>query len=832
MEQMTWQKAAWIGLPKEEIEKKKILFNDMTGRFAYFRCELNVPETEGAPHLEILVTANSRYRLWINGTPVLSGPCKGDLQRQYYEQVDVSSHLAAGRNVFALQVLYNYPGESFAHAGERAAIFGVVSPAGGHFLRMEGELTGEEGSVLGTVTTGAADWRVYLEDSCYLTSDPVTINFGAEIETIDFRQALSGWKERDFVADDWSQAAVMEDPEITALIARCGILPKFRLTPRPIPLLYEKEAFFQRELICPQESGNKKDKAVEKACGLRAEEASGGESGCAGGLREEASGEESACAGKILENGSVRIPVGTKRTILLDAAEIMNAYPQYRITGGEGAELSFTYFEKFICEGREIARDDADHGEITGLTDRITLEGNALCYEPFWFRTFRFLRIVIDAGAAQTDVVLEAPRLRRTGYPLEVSSVVRSSEPWVSGVWEMCVRTLGNCMTETYMDCPYYEQLQYPMDTRLQALFTYAVTDDTRLAAKALEDFHCSMTRDGLIQGRYPSAFQQIISTFSLHYIFMQQEYYEQTGDETALRRYLPDVDAILNYYDTRIGEDGLVGRLDYWNFVDWQGAWAQNMGEPEALRHGPSTIINLMYAMALESGARLCGYAGRSDTAAQYRSRREAVLEQVQELCYSEERGMYREGPVFEQYTQHAQAWAVLNELAQGEQAAAVLRHALAEPDVLPVSFSTAYEFFRAMEKSGLYAETRENMMRWAHLLELHCTTCPEEPENGRSECHAWSALPMYEMTRVLGGVRPAGIAWESVRIEPHTEYLKDLEGECATPAGIISFRYQREKEGWTYRITMPENLPGVFVSPDGSETVLQTGENVVQKL
>ena len=31
------------------------------------------------------ITAVSRYRLWVNGTPVLSGPCKGDLNRQYYE---------------------------------------------------------------------------------------------------------------------------------------------------------------------------------------------------------------------------------------------------------------------------------------------------------------------------------------------------------------------------------------------------------------------------------------------------------------------------------------------------------------------------------------------------------------------------------------------------------------------------------------------------------------------------------------------------------------------------------------------------------------------------
>ena len=37
------------------------------------------------------------------------------------------------------------------------------------------------------------------------------------------------------------------------------------------------------------------------------------------------------------------------------------------------------------------------------------------------------------------------------------------------------------CAHETYMDCPYYEQLQYDGDTRLELLTTYAMTRDDRL---------------------------------------------------------------------------------------------------------------------------------------------------------------------------------------------------------------------------------------------------------------------------------------------------------------------------------------------------------------
>ena len=155
-----------------------------------------------------------------------------------------------------------------------------------------------------------------------------------------------------------------------------------------------------------------------------------------------------------------------------------------------------------------------------GRTDQLILSGDEFCYEPFWYRTFRFIQITVQTG--EEALTIGTSVYRRTGYPLSVDSHISSSVAWVNRVWEMCVRTLENCMMETYMDCPYYEQMQFPMDTRLQALFNYAVSRDVRLAKKALEDLHSSITPEGLVQGKYPSSYLQIISTLSLRYIFWQ----------------------------------------------------------------------------------------------------------------------------------------------------------------------------------------------------------------------------------------------------------------------------------------------------------------------
>lgn len=780
-----WKHAVWLGVPKRELEKWNILEGDLTGRFAYYRCEAELDEPA---ELTIDISANSRYRLWVNGRPVLSGPCKGDLYRHYYETVDLTEYLKIGKNILAVQVLFSNAYTAVKQTDERAGIFGVLTPGGGHRLAVEGELRNADGKRIGSMTTGSADWKVYLDGSFYLRSYAATENLGAVCEELDFQKLPGAWKTEQCDTSDWSVPSELETVKNNHYFKSVGLVPRFIMREREIPLLYETEDTFEKEL---------ETSAIPVV--------------------------------HILEKGKVCVKAGETKKVLLDAGRIVNSYPCFTFCGGKGAEIRITYFEKFVHETKIIQRDDAENGTISGITDCIRLNGEPVVYEPFWYRTFRFLYMEIEVKDETAEVY--APIFRKTGYPLEVISNVKSSEPWVGEVWDLCVRTLENCMMETYMDCPYYEQMQFPMDTRLQALFTYMVSGDRRLAKKALEDYHCSMIPEGLIHGKYPSAYPQIISTFSLHYIYMLWEYFWQTGELWEVRQYFPDMDRILDYYDRKIGEDGLVGKLGYWEFVDWQDAWSENGGVPSALLHGPSAIINLMYAYALECAAKLNETAGRTGMADEYRKRKEKILKEIHTQCWDEERGMYREGPSYPQYTCHAQAWAVLNRLPDMETAKNMLRRAAEEEDVLKCSFSTAYEWFRACEQAGIYGVTKPDLKRWIDLPALGCTCCPETPGNTRSDCHAWSALPMYELVCAMAGIRAGEAGWKSVRIEPHLEGLTDLEGQAVTPKGNVKFVYRRKNDAdgsavWDCHITMPAGLDGEFIDGDSNVRLLRGGQ------
>ena len=156
---------------------------------------------------------------------------------------------------------------------------------------------------------------------------------------------------------------------------------------------------------------------------------------------------------------------------------------------------------------------------LTGISDHYAVSGHGIedmpeTYTPFWFRTFRFIRLTIhtaDASLTLADYSYES-----TGYPLEVKSRVETSDPTWASIWDISLRTLRRCMHETYMDCPFYEQLQYAMDSRSEILYTYAVSMDDRLARQCMDDFRRAQRYDGLLNCSYPNSEPNVIPGFSI----------------------------------------------------------------------------------------------------------------------------------------------------------------------------------------------------------------------------------------------------------------------------------------------------------------------------
>lgn len=531
--------------------------------------------------------------------------------------------------------------------------------------------------------------------------------------------------------------------------------------------------------------------------------------------------------GRFLNEQVLTVPPQSTKKMVFDAGRITTAYFRLRVRGGEGARVRITYAESYKMEGEngelhKGLRDDPS-GVIEGCADEYIASGQDAIYEPFLFRTFRFVEVQVTTQNAVAEVVL-LPYIETT-YPLKARAEISSKQRWMEDLWTISVNTLKHCMHDTYEDCPYYEQLQYAMDTRLEILFTYWLSGDTRLARRAIEDFSCSRMPDGLLQSRYPSNAVQVIPGFSLYWILMLEDYYWQTGDIEFIRKHMGTAQGIAEAFYKKIGPGGLVQPMGYWDFADWPKEWDAFHGEPAALKQGPSVLQNLLYVYALQSLSRLLTALQRKAAAVEYEKIAADILAVIEARCFDFERGMYREGEHFEQYSQHTQVWAVLTGLASGARAQEVLTHALEEADVVACSFVMQFYLFRALEKAGMYERTLPLWENWRRLLAQHCTTVPEKPEEPRSDCHAWGALPLYEFTAKLLGVEPLVPGWEEIRITPRWDIVEELSGCVPTPRGDVLVRWSRENSSVHITVQTPPQIPAFFYLPDGTREEISGG-------
>ena len=342
------------------------------------------------------------------------------------------------------------------------------------------------------------------------------------------------------------------------------------------------------------------------------------------------------------------------------------------------------------------------------------------------------------------------------------------------------------------------------MDSRSQILYTYMVSGDDRLARACMDDFRRSQRYDGMINCSYPCYEPNIIPGFAVYYILMLWDHMMFFGDKGFLRGHLACMDGILNFFGSNLDGRGLVGKIGgvngrsrYWSFIDWTDQWDETSGVPCATLKGPITMESLLYVYGLQAAAEVSEFVGRKGTAEEYRARVESVQAAVREHCTGRN-GMITDGPGVEEYSQHCQVFALLTDTLSVEQSRANISETLDNPgEYAQCSVAMAYYLFRALEKAGIYERTEKLWDIWREMVENNLTTCVEDNVRGRSDCHAWGALALYELPAVVLGVRPSAPGFAKVEVKPVPGHFTWARGCVATPRGEVRVSWRADGKG-----------------------------------
>lgn len=734
--------ASWISCPGVAQRaygvyhfRKHFVLGDVPGRFV------------------VHLSADNRYRFFVNGRAVCAGPARGDLAHWNYETVDIASFLVSGENVVAALVW---------NMGEYAAV-GQISNQTAFLL--QGDSTGE--AVLNT----DASWRV-MRDTAY---SPCSTDAGRVLhayyvagpgDAVEGTMYPWGWERPGYPDSGWARAR-----DITRAVATgYGTDNLWTLVPRTIP---------------PMEETLQRLSAVRRG----------------------------SFDGKFIRGGHVVVvPAHDSGVVLLDQGFETVAYPELLVSKGRGSVIRLTYAEAlFDSHGVKGNRDDIDGKTIAGDYDIFKPDGGTgRLFRPLWMRTFRYLQVNVVIG--DEPLVIEDLYGMYTGYPFVQNATFSCNDSSLGALWNVGWRTARLCAGETYFDCPYYEQLQYEADTRIQALISLYVSGDDRLMRKAITDFYDSRVAEGLTQGRYPSNRLQVIPPFSLFWISMIYDYWMHRKDDAFIREKLFAVKGVLNWYEQRIdASKGMLGPMRWWNFVDWDHAFPD--GSPDGATDGNSSIISLQLAYTLQQAAAVFAYFSDTAVSRHYEELATMLTRETYRHCFDAARGEMANTPFKNTFSQHAGIMAVLTGSVPRSEAVAVMEHVLNDTTLSQCTFYYRFYLTRALKKAGVADLYYGSLKPWREMIANGLTTFAENPDPTRSDCHAWSASPIYDFLSTICGIDPASPGFATVSIRPALGELREVRGSMPHPRGTIRVHIVRKGgNGIAGEVELPAGVTGKF--------------------
>ena len=529
------------------------------------------------------------------------------------------------------------------------------------------------------------------------------------------------------------------------------------------------------------------------------------------------------------------IPAHTHGHVLLDRSELTTGYPELKFSGGANAKMTLVYAEALYDEKRHKGnRNEVGTRQAIGITDEVYPDGGqGRMFEPMWWRTWRYLDIEIQT----TDEALQLDGLQATytAYPFETKARFHSSDPELDKIFTIGWHTAELDAHETYMDTPYYEQLQYGGDTRIQMMITYAMTGDDRLPRQAIHALDDSRIPDGITQSRYPSQLPQYIPTFSLLWIGMLRDHYQYHGDKELVKQMLPGARTVLNWFGGYQHEDGLLSKVPWWSFIDWVET---DKPFPSYDKNNESCLTTLQYIGALEDAVYLENTAGGPTYAQMDAQHLAAAKRGVMSQCWDARVGLVADSPAKDIFSQHTNSIAVLHDVVPKKDQLAVMHKVIGkelgepavagQPELLQASFYFRYYLSRAIDHVGMADDYLKTLGSWHGFLKLGFSTWPEQPGDTRSDSHAWSAHPTFDLLTLVAGISPDSVGFETVRVAPHLGELTHLEATYPHQLGLIQVKYEVSGGVTNASINLPDKLTGVFVWK-GKETRLHGGMNTL---
>ncbi len=553
--------------------------------FTGFRAEIELP-ARGAqvPQSKAVlrIAASSFYRVYLNGEFVARGPARGPHGYYRVDEWNLEKNLAPGKNLLAVEV-----------AGYNANGYGVLAQPS--FL--QAEVVADGGILAATGTDSAPGFSAHILTGHVRKVQRYSIQ-RAFSEVYRLQPGFDSW--RTTLRYDHSNQVKCSVQEEKKHLVRRVPYPEFKIR-RPVwdvchgtvkTGVKPETPWRYRSLI----------NVGPTLLGFKEED-----------LEVTTSKELQQIVNDKVEPTDIPfenkpLSLNRKAFRIVDLGTNLTGFIGARITTSKKTRLFVTFDE-------ELTGGDVDFLRLN-CVNAISYELAPGTYELESFEpyTMRFLKFTVLDGACEIENIY----LREYVNPEADKAHFVCNDQRLNKVFEAGRETFRQNATDIFMDCPSRERAGWLCDSYFTARAAIDLCGNTSVERNFLENFALPDSfehiPDGMLPMCYPSDHYKgsYLPTWAIWFVIQLEEYLERSGDAATVESLRERVLKLFDYFAPYRNSDGLLEKLDGWVILEWSAMndFINDVNYP----------INMLYAMALSSAARMYDLPDLADDAARVR--------------------------------------------------------------------------------------------------------------------------------------------------------------------------------------------------------------------
>ncbi len=788
--------AKWIWYPENETYPNS---------FVKFRKKIILKKV--LKKAEIIISADSRYKLYINGKFIKRGPAPYDPRYMYYDKFDIKNNLNIGENIIA--ILGYYIGIS-TRDYVRISDFSTTAA-----ILCQINLIFEDNTSEIIITNKS--WKVKKS----LAWKSGTNNCGFSVlpmnEIFDARKFDMDWITLNYNDKNWREAFELDIPlgKPTICAIKDAVNYKDSIVKKQYKDMMSRTSFIERDI----------DFLIE----------------------------EKVYPSKIVAEGLINWVINAeqyfdtkeKDAFIFKNQKVINI--EYELekpinVGPVGYSHSKYFIFDFLKEvyGRVFFELEASEGTIVEIlvsevlkndfilpSDNFNLwfryictEGNQV-FELFEPLGFRFLLIMVKKN--KKTLRLLTVGVNQQSYPFIDKGKFECSDEAINSLWEIGKLTQKCVSQDTIFDNPFRERAQYSGDPQFNMLGLYYQFGEYKLARKSLIQLAQSQGPEGYFLTSWPCGDRlSRIKEAYLGYVYWKPEiidatfswlislwnYYLFSGDLETLQKLCPNILKLKQSYDEIIDKDNLIFSGETWFshfFLDHLGFKSNE----EKILGG-----NLYYKGFLDTFYLILKELNNNELAGLIKNQSEKVKDTLIRKYWSEKRkGFFSkiENDNLE-FNVLVNVYALLFETVPNGQEKAVaenIKKCITPTYPTTLMYGMVYLALSPYDEEGFIHMELKN--KWANMQSIKETGTFSEFWISELD---WAvrcqnvACPNYILPSVILGVKPLKAGFRIFEVKPNPGFLKWARGIVPTPLGDIYVEWEVIKNVISLKVKPPPNF------------------------